>query len=192
MPQHKRLLRPIQSVPPRRVILSLTELDRGTFGITPAYGECLSQAASICFEDQEHKTGVHLNVDGDFKRTFSVVWDSTTEQMLRCWADPDVTTEHGAYGIAALLLPVLTGLTIVHRSRKGTGFDFWLGPPTLDDSLFQKKARLEVSGIRNGSESRIRARVKQKQEQIKLSDGMFSAFIVIVEFGKPQSRVVKQ
>lgn len=131
-------------------------------------------------------------MDGDFKRTFSVVWDSTTEQMRRCWADPDVTTEHGAYGIAVLLLPALTDLTIVQRSRKGTGFDFWLGPMPVDELLFQEKARLEVSGIRKGSESEIKARLRQKKEQTKRSDGLLPAYIVVVEFGEPKSRVVKR
>ena len=121
-----------------------------------------------------------------------MVWDSTTEQMRRCWADLEVATEHGAYGIAALLIPVLTNLTIVQRSRKGTGFDFWLGPMSADEVLFQKKARLEVSGIRKGSESQIKARLRQKKEQTKRSDGVLQAYIVIVEFGEPQSRVVRR
>jgi len=186
------MLRPVQSIPPGNEKLSLSELTKGTFGITPAYGECLSQAASICLEDQEHKSGTDLNVNGHFNRVFSVFWDPTDEQMRRCWADPDVATEHGAYGIAALILPALTDLTIVHRSRKGTGFDFWLGPVPTDEILFQKKARLEVSGIRKGGESEIKARERRKDEQIKLSGRTFPAFIVIVEFGTPQSRILRR
>jgi hypothetical protein len=172
--------------------LALYELTKGMYGITSAFGECLSQAASICLEDQEHRSGVHLSVDGDFNGKFPVIWKTTTEQMRRCWADPEVTTEHGAYGIAALLIPTLTDLTIVHRSRKGTGFDFWLGPVPTDELLFQEKARLEVSGIRKGNKTEIKSRLKQKIEQTKRSDGALSAYIVVVEFGEPQSRVVKR
>lgn len=176
----------------RKLILPLSDLAKGRDGITAAFGECLSQAASVCLEDQSHKSGVHLNVDGDFNRIFGIIWGTTTGQMRRCWADPEVATEHGAYGIAALLIPVLTNLTIVERSRKGTGFDFWLSPMPADEVLFQKKARLEVSGIRKGSESEIKARLRQKKEQTKRSDGILPAYIVIVEFGEPKSRVVKR
>ena len=111
--------------------------------------------------------------------------------MRRCWADLEFTTEQGAYGIAAVLMPTLTGLRFLERTRKGTGFDYWLG--SEDDLLFQKKARLEVSGLRKGDEPEIRSRVKRKKEQTKRSDGVaLPAYILIVEFGKPQSRVVKR
>jgi hypothetical protein len=172
--------------------LLFSDLARGTVGIPPAFGECLSQAASICLEDQKHESGVHLGVDGDFNHAFCLIWEDTTDQMRRCWADAQVTTEHGAYGIAALLMPNLTGLTFIERSIKGTGFDFWLGQES--NLLFQKKARLEVSGIRKGNESEIKARIKQKKEQTKRSDNTYRlpAYIIVVEFGEPQSRVVRR
>jgi hypothetical protein len=139
--------------------LMLSELGKGMPGITPEYGECLAQAASICLEDQKHKSGVLLHVDGNFIRKFSLIWAPTTDQMRDCWGDVEFATEQGAYAIAALLVPTLTELTFFERSRKGTGIDYWLG--SNEDLLFQKKARLEVSGIRKGNESEIRARLKQ-------------------------------
>lgn len=74
--------------------------------------------------------------------------------MQRCWNDQEYTTEQAAYGIALLLLSKLTEFTVVERSRKGTGFDYWLGKPTDSSDLpFQKSMRLEVSGIRQGSQA---------------------------------------
>ena len=72
----------------------------------------------------------------------------------------------------------------MRRSRKGTGFDYWLG--LKGDRLFQHSARLEVSGIRQGSDEAVQKRVNQKVAQTKRSDNLkLAAFIVVVEFGIP-------
>jgi hypothetical protein len=56
--------------------------------------------------------------------------------------------------------------------------------------LFQRMARLEVSGIRKGSRSQINARVKQKTEQTRASDAEgLPAYIIVVEFSRPISTV---
>lgn len=115
-------------------------------------------------------------------------WAAVTDTIRRFNADQEVATEYGAYGVAALLMPYLTDLTIIERSIKGKslGFDFWLG--SVDDiaPLFQRKARLEVSGIRQGSEQLIQSRVNIKLKQISPSDTMAPGYIVVVEFGTPK------
>ncbi len=105
-----------------------------------------------------------------------------------------MTTEFAAYGIAFLLIRDLTEYTVILRSRKGTGFDFWLGKEEGEDDLhLEDKARMEVSGIRKGDESLVKARVNQKLEQVKLSDRLgLPAFVVVVEFSQPLSQVVKK
>src|SRR3712207_8300795 len=50
--------------------------------------------------------------------------------------------------------------------------------------LFQDAARLEVSGILNGSASAIQLRARMKVHQTIPSDGLLPAHIVVVEFGK--------
>ncbi|WP_245912210.1 hypothetical protein [Brunnivagina elsteri] len=106
--------------------------------------------------------------------------------MSRCWNDEEFTTEQAAYGIAFLIIRELTELTVIERSCQGTGFDYWLGTSAIDGELpFQKKVRLEVSGIRKGNSSRIKARVKQKKEQTKPSDGQFPAYVIVLEFSTP-------
>ena len=64
-------------------------------------------------------------------------------------------------------------------------FDYWLGD--RDSLLFQKKARLEVSGIFKGDDSVIRKRYALKNEQTSKSDSLLlPAYISIVEFGTPK------
>jgi GrpB-like predicted nucleotidyltransferase (UPF0157 family) len=107
--------------------------------------------------------------------------------MERSWNDPEEATEYGAVAIAALLAKRETGHTVIERSRKGTGFDYWLGNDS--GTLFQQKARLEVSGIRHGNERAVQGRVRMKLKQTEPSDGSFPAYVVVVEFGTPLAEV---
>jgi hypothetical protein len=59
-------------------------------------------------------------------------------------------------------------------------------------ALFQRKARLEVSGIRKGSESIIQSRVKMKLEQISPSDTLSPGYVCVVEFGTPRTRIIEK
>jgi len=174
--------------------LVLTELAKGLPGLTPAFGETLAQAGAICFQSQNHLNGVELGVSGTFEARYQVFWQQVTEQMVRCWNDAEYTTEHGAYGVAMLLMLDLTGYTVILKSCKGTGFDYWLGRAEDSEELpFQKAARLEVSGIRSGGGSLVRARVNQKLKQVAPSNSTrLPAYIVVVEFGSPLSQVAKK
>ena len=158
--------------------------------VSPGAGASMAEAASVCFEDQGHHSGVSMRVQGSYTSIFVVEWDGTTDEMRSTWADEQVTTEQGAYGCAILVVERLAGLRVVERSRKRTGFDWWLGH--ADDKLFQKKARLEISGIRRGKD-KINARVNQKKQQTTRSDATkLEALVVVVEFGEPVSHVEKR
>jgi hypothetical protein len=174
--------------------LLLSELSRGLPGITPSFGSTLAEAGAICFEEQNHKNGVELQVEGTSNAKYNVYWEQITDQMLRCWGDAEYTTEQGAYGVAILLIRDLTDYTVLERSWKGTGFDFWLGKERdYSEFPFQDKARLEVSGIRSGYDRQITARMLKKLAQVIPSDStLLPAYIVIVEFSTPISRVMKK
>jgi len=170
--------------------LDLGELQNGLPAITPAFGAALAEACAICLTDQNHQPGVELQVVGEITATFELYWQTVTAQMQRCWNDREYTTEQAAYGIALLLLGKLTDFTVVERSRKGTGFDYWLGKPTDSSDLpFQKSVRLEVSGIRKGNLSQIRTRVKLKKIQIAAIDKIAPAFVVVIEFSQPLAHI---
>jgi hypothetical protein len=156
--------------------------------ITPAFGQYLAEAGAVCLESEGHSQGQTLSVCGSHRTSYQLTWPAVTDQVLSCLNDPEVATEHGAVGIAVLLAKKLLGYSVVQRSRKGTGFDYWLG----DDSRmpFQNKARLEVSGIRHGDEAGVRARVRQKRRQTDASDGTaLPAHVIVVEFSQPAAQV---
>ncbi len=171
----------------------LAKLGEGLPAITPSFGAALAEACAICLEEQGHSQGVEITVNGDFEATFQIYWQTVTDQMLRCWNDKEYTTEQAAYGIAFMLIGKLTDFTVIERSRKGTGFDYWLGNKDDTNELpFQNKVRLEVSGIRRGDDRRVKARIKQKMEQTSPSDGAFPACIIVVEFSRPLSFMVRK
>ena len=96
----------------------------------------------------------------------------------------------GATGVAVLLAKQETDHVVIERSVKGTGIDYWLGDAS-DAPLFQRKARLEISGILQGNDRAVGARVRQKLRQVARSNCVLPAFVVVVEFGKPRA-VIEQ
>lgn len=170
--------------------LDLNDLGQGLPGLTPAAGEALAQAGAVCLESQSHGQGVELQLRGSWTNVYSVRWPEVTEQMLRCFNDPEEATEHGAAGVAILLAKQELGYSVVERSRKGTGFDYWLGEES--HLPFEGKVRLEVSGIRSGSDSRVGDRVRRKLVQIGQSGTSPEGWVIVVEFGTPLAEVRKQ
>lgn len=171
--------------------LNLNDLREGLPAITPDYGAGLAEAGAVCLEDQGHSHGVTLSVNGSFNEAFETYWTTVTDQMRRCWNDLEFTTEQGAYGVALLIIRAVTDFTVIERSRKGTGFDYWLGYEE-DELSFSTKARLEVSSIRSGDTQSVKKRVKRKLNQTNISDGSLPALIVVVEFGTPLSQVKRK
>ncbi|MCG8585560.1 MAG: hypothetical protein MI757_12690, partial [Pirellulales bacterium] len=68
-----------------------------------------------------------LEAEGDFTGAFVLLWPKVTDQMRLCWNDEEYTTEQAAYGVSLLLIQHLTDFTVIERSPRGTGFDYWLG-----------------------------------------------------------------
>lgn len=154
-------------------------------GVSLATRNYLSEAAVVCLERQQHKGGVIMDVQGDVSAAEPVCWNMPyTDQMDRSWFDQEVATEHGACCLSILWAVQNTPYTVIRRSRKKSGIDYWLGKK--DSTLFQDAARLEVSGIFNGNSDSIDRRVKKKVQQSSQSDGTkLPAYISVVEFSSP-------
>jgi hypothetical protein len=170
--------------------LFINALSKGIGKMSEAFCAVCAEAACVCFQAQGHECGVVMTIGGTYTNDFEIHWTDVNEEARVTWSDPQVATEFGAYGIAFLLIRTLTEFTVIERSVKGTGFDYWLG---CKDDNFQKKARLEVSGIRQGTEGDVNYRVKEKLEQVTPTDQMgFPAYVVVIEFNRPISKVVKK
>ena len=169
-------------------LLNLSNLSAGMPGLTPACGTSLAECAAVCLENREHEIGVTFHLTGMRSEQFPIHWPPVDERTRRSYNDLQEATERGAYGIAILVVHDLTGKVVVERSKKGPGFDFWLGNED-DDLLFAGKLRLEVSGILSGPAPVIQSRVKQKKEQIRPSGHLGPGYVAVVEFGRPTACV---
>ena len=193
-------------------MLDLNQLDTDDIpGVLREKGISMAQAAAVCLESQGHVQGVQFSVEGDYSGGYQIVWTPVTLQAWRTWYDPDEATEEGAAGIATLLADQEIGHKVILRSRKGTGFDYWLGNNDLlnasdaelkataelgqllwDDNLIVR-ARMEVSGILNGTDSRVRERIREKVDQMGRSDYLnLPAYAIVIEFGSPRAEVRKK
>jgi hypothetical protein len=172
-------------------VLHLQALARERAGVTTEAGAYLGQAAAVCLEREGHRSGVTIHLEGEFPAERAVQWLRLPEAAGRSWADSEEATECGASGVAILLVEAFTGLEVIERSRKGTRCDYWLGDPEDAALLFQRKARLEVSGIGRGDASVVAGRVRQKVAQISGGDSRLPAVVVVVEFGRPTSVIAR-
>ena len=175
------------------LMLDLNDLATGNIpAITQRLGGMLAEAAGVCLESEGHSQGVRLSIFGSSGNGYSLAWPSISAQQADdAWADAEYTTEHGAAGIAVLLAKEEIGYEVIRRSVKGTGFDYWLGDITTRP--FQDKARMEVSGIRQGNTRAFNARVSEKLNQMSRSDDMnIPGYAVVVEFGQPRAKIAKR
>ena len=193
-------------------MLDLSELDTDNIpGVGRERGADLAKAGAVCLESQGHNPGVQLAVRGMSESTYTLTWPEVTAQDRRTWADPSEATEDGATGIAALLAIREIGYTIILRSYKSTGIDYWLGnndqsdvtaaermltfalQSLLEDDDLIVKGRMEVSGILNGDDRQVRARTRLKLSQTDQSESSgLPAYVVVVEFGRPIAEVTKR
>lgn len=160
-------------------------------GLTRAAAQYLADAATVCFDECGHHTSILLPVTGWRGRKYHVTCPEITAQKRRTHNDQQEATEAGACAVAISVIHDAVGFAVVERSRKGTGFDYWLGED--EPYPFQKKARLEVSGILHGTENDVEQRVKKKCLQTERSDyTRLDAFVAVIEFGHPMAKVAKR
>ena len=151
-------------------------------------GAAWAQAGAICLESQNHTPGVALTVRGNAAGSnYRLTWTPTARRD-DALLQHNRATEMGAEAVAILLAKNETPYSVVEAATSRTGIDFWLGEDP--DFYFQRKARLEVSGIRSGSDAAIARRVREKLVQTNQSDHSQTAvYVIVVEFSRPVAEI---
>ena len=160
-------------------------------GVTNSQGNRMAEYAVSCLVRAGHSSGVQMECVGIKDGREPLFWRIPfSPQLDRSTADTQEAIEHGAEWISILYAIENTKYSILERSWKGTGFDYWLKEKS--SPLFQGAARLEISGVFNGS-SQAKRRVNKKIKQTNRSDGMnLPAYISVVEFGCPSIYFVEK
>jgi len=158
----------------------------------PSHRTCDSyaEAATVCLENRGHQNGIELSVQGNKEKKSRLYWLPIDQQIRDNWLDLQEATEYGAICIAIWVVHETTNFKVIRRSPKLTGFDYWLGDKEAIYP-FQDKARLEVSGILNGTKGQINQRMKEKLQQTKRSDHLNLSGIVVVVIRKISSYVTR-
>ena len=174
--------------------IALESLSESIPVMLPEIAEFHKLNCMICFHKNGHTTRVGMDVNSlNQKTTISISWmGEVTEQHLKSLQDENKATDFADCAIALLLIRETSNFTAVEQSATGTSIDYYLTENgRSDDLIFNKSARLEVSGILNASASNsIRSRINEKKRRLKRQDD-FIDLIAIVEFGKPQSVIEK-
>ena len=160
-------------------------------------GECYS-ALLVCLEYNDHKSGTEADLR-DLNETIvrlKLVWTKPIEDNdRRNWGGPSNAAERAGEGIAWLIIHEFTDYTVIKRSLKKTGVDFWLGyKEDVEKLVFQDKARMEAKGRTELKyDSQIQQVVKKAREQMEQSDSTkLPAYIVVAEFSRPVIYLVEK
>jgi hypothetical protein len=95
--------------------------------------------------------------------------------------------EHGAEGIAFLLMLRLTPYRVVQQSKRGQADDWWLAPR---GKLFQDAARLECSGVLAGDHAETDRRTKEKVDRLKRAKPTRPTYVCVTNFKHARAKVV--
>lgn len=148
-----------------------------------------AECAAVCLDVVGHHQRVQMTLTGmGDVATVALEWDAATDVMQRSHADLQVAAERGALAVVASLVHDLTDDLFFAQSVKSTGIDYWLARRT--DRLFQRTARLEVSGMlrdRDGYE--VRRRLKARHERLDTLADERPARIAVVVFDEPRTVV---
>lgn len=150
----------------------------------------------FCMGNCSHTTGVTLNIKNvttceDFQ--FLLHWDiAYDERMQAAHADENESAEKSAIAIAFLLMTQLFPYMVVRQAKRGKHFDYILADknatlPFQSDTA----AVLECSGIMQGGQSKINARIKEKETRFRKKAQDHPVFIAVVEHSEPVAQIKK-
>ena len=142
--------------PTTKKSMSLAALSEGMPGLTAACGQAMAEAAAVCLESRSHQPGVLLVCAGLVLEHLRVEWLPVDDQSWRTHAD--MQKKGGACAVAILVVKELTGMVVIERSKKGTGFDYRRGTKDYEGLPFEGTPRLEVSRVPKWNEKPDRLR----------------------------------
>lgn len=177
--------------------INVDKLKKGITGITLAASNYYHEALLVALIQSGHQSEIVLKLEGTFEEEIQLIWKSKISlSILRAWQNKIDVANFAAVGLALLLINELTKFKSFETGNIGTGIDYWMSHKKDISELgtFSREARLEISGILKETKSNsVNMRLNLKKKQVKKSDDSnISAWIAIVEFSTPKSKIEKQ
>ena len=172
--------------------INLDSLKDETMGLTEEIGGFMLQACMVCLDNQGHRSDVNFELSGIHQVNISLKWEKEVSQRIRRnWSDLQEATEYGAVALAIICAKQFSSYNTVERSTIGTGFDYWLGEED-EWGVFQRKARLEVSGIlKETASNTVTRRVREKLNQVKIANEEdLEIHVFVADFKTPKGRYI--
>jgi hypothetical protein len=153
-------------------------------GLTEAISTTYREAAEVCFS-RHGIPPADIRIDRHTPRDADLAWNIPDEQVKSAWANEIDATEAGAYGIALAAIEVTDDLVAFRRAETKSGADYYVDLKNTTPHDMETAIRLEVSGISDGTEALINARLNQKIAQAKRGNSCLPAIAVVVAFSPP-------
>lgn len=171
--------------------LQMWTLKSSVPALTKSLGLVHAEAASVCLEERGHGLDCTITLKSSTEgvQKFRLLRLKVTQRMKNAYNDMQYATQKGAEGIAFLIIQFVDPVKVIRQSRKGTGFDYWLGSRDHNKLVFQDAGRLEVSGIliEKGT-NKVDYRITKKRKQTNQSDASgLNAYHIVVEFQTPKA-----
>jgi hypothetical protein len=168
-------------VPVKEPLPELAGLHLRHPGLTIDLCRAYAEAAGVCLS-RHHTSPIEMSLTGVFascRRQIS--WQAPTERAIRAWANRDDATRDGAYSLSLAAVEAEYGLTAITRADTRTGADFYVAPYGEQEDL-ENAHRLEVSGLDQAGESRLRSRLRRKIAQVERGNASGPSLVIVVGF----------
>ena len=171
--------------------LNLDDLKKGQPGISPDFARVMVEATALCFVKNGHQSGTVITITGEYEEKLQVFWSNIIdEQIERTWGDLREAVEFGATAMGVLLAMMYEGLETYQRIPQEGEADYIL----RNIKTREVTTMLEVSGIFAKSETNttgIRVNIKRNRIEKRELENDFPILIVVTEFSKPESKMIK-
>ncbi len=173
------------------IVLDLDKIHESIPTMAKSLADYMYDAAVFCFHHHSHSPGKRCEVRSleETIEIASLVWTrQITDRIVNAFGDTGYAVEFAAEGIACLTIQEFAAYTVIERSQRNEGVDFWLAESRDEDNfILQRAARMESKGITEARyPSDIKARVDEGAKQSKRSDETgLPAYIIVTEFSNP-------
>jgi hypothetical protein len=151
-------------------------------GLTAAIAAAYVEAACVCLS-RHHQSPAQLALEQEAASWVCLAhWDEPDQRTRNAWANDIDATEGGAYAVSLAAVELIHGFVAVHRAQTLSGADYYIAKPGAPLEDLEGCLRLEVSGTDEGESKVIRARLLQKQQQLRNGAVNLPALAVVVGF----------